>query len=383
MKELIEYVLAVLIIASFIPIFDVIVMDITTTKPPIIESSTLLYISSGVRDVLLNVFSQGNFTPTIVDITEMISSKLNLSNDMGFNVRIVSSGIIKVTVNESNVYVLTSSPGRLSICIVYSDLTYTYNSTNTPVSSLFNGTLIYKFNIPRSDVIAVSAILETGVARFIDYWLSPNIYRVYTINIDNTIVIAVPDSVPQPEYYTLSSNNVVDASLIYYTNGRYYNYTMTSGKFIVELTFEQTYYGYEGDGYYKHYLSKYVASYYRQISIDGKLFYLHKLQDYVRKDTHYIEYIYDSSENYLEIYHDEVRSTQSYFYDIKHPIYNLVFIFLRDSAGKIYYAVIYPHSLVIGESVPSNWITYVSEYNVRIGMINYDIVITVWRRYQA
>ncbi|ADI32080.1 hypothetical protein [Staphylothermus hellenicus] len=382
MKELIEYVLAALIIVSFIPIFDVIVTDFSTTNPPIIESSTLLYMSSGIRDVLNNISSQGNFTPQITDIAKAISSRLNLSREIGYNVRIVSSGISKVNVQDNNVQVYTTSPGKLTVCVVYDDLSYSNYTLDNPTTTLPNGTFLYTITTSRTNIIAVSAILETGVARYIGYWVSENIYEVYAYNVNNKITIAVPDTVPQPNYYTVSGSEAINAVLIYYTQGQFYNYSIVTGNFIVNLTWFQSGSNYYiGYGYYKQYLSRYVATYYDQATINGITYRLHRLQNYVEKDTHYIEYEYYAGS--LATLYDIIVETSSHSFDIQYPIYNLVFIFLRDADGKIYYAIIYPHELLIGEPTPSNWVTYETTYTARIGMVNYDIIITVWRRFQG
>lgn len=380
MKELIEYVLAALIIVSFIPIFDVIVTDFSRTNPPIIESSTLVYMSSGIRDVLTNISSQGNFTPQLVDIAEAISSRLNISRNIGYNVRIVSSGVSKINVQDNNIQVYTTSPGKLYVCIVYNDLSYSNYQLYKPTTTLANGTFLYTITPPRTDIIAVSAILETGVARYIGYWISDNIYEAHAYNVNNTVTIAIPDTVPQPNYYTVSGLEAIDAILIYYTQGHFYNYSIASGSFIVNLTWIQYYSYYWGTGYYKQYFSRYIASYYDQTTIDGITYSLHKLQNYVEKDTHYIRYEYYSGN--LIIYSDSIVGTESRFFNIQYPIYNLVFIFLRDADNNIYYTIIYPHELSIGEPIPSNWVTYKTTYTARIGMVNYDIIITVWRRFQ-
>ncbi|ABN70564.1 hypothetical protein Smar_1475 [Staphylothermus marinus F1] len=380
MKELIEYVLAALIIVSFIPIFDVIVTDFSRTNPPIIESSTLVYMSSGIRDVLTNISSQGNFTPQLVDIAGAISSRLNISRNIGYNVRIVSSGVSKINVQDNNIQVYTTSPGKLYVCIVYNDLSYSNYQLYKPTTTLANGTFLYTIIPSRTDIIAVSAILETGVARYIGYWISDNIYEAHAYNVNNTVTIAIPDTVPQPNYYTVSGLEAIDAILIYYTQGHFYNYSIASGSFIVNLTWIQYYSYYWGAGYYKQYFSRYIASYYDQTTIDGITYSLHKLQNYVEKDTHYILYEYYSGN--LIIYYDSIVGTESRFFNIQYPIYNLVFIFLRDADNNIYYAVIYPHELSIGEPIPSNWVTYKTTYTARIGMVNYDIIITVWRRFQ-
>lgn len=380
MKELIEYVLAALIIVSFIPIFDVIVTDFSRTNPPIIESSTLVYMSSGIRDVLTNISSQGNFTPQLVDIAEAISSRLNISRNIGYNVRIVSSGVSKINVQDNNIQVYTTSPGKLYVCIVYNDLSYSNYQLYKPTTTLANATFLYTITPPRTDIIAVSAILETGVARYIGYWISDNIYEAYAYNVNNTVTIAIPDTVPQPNYYTVSGLEAIDAILIYYTQGHFYNYSIASGSFIVNLTWFQYYSYYRGSGYYKQYFSRYIASYYDQTTIDGITYSLHKLQNYVEKDTHYIRYEYYSGN--LIIYSDSIVGTESRFFNIQYPIYNLVFIFLRDADNNIYYTIIYPHELSIGEPIPSNWVTYKTTITARIGMVNYDIIITVWRRFQ-
>ncbi len=380
MKEIIEYVLAALIIASFIPIYDTVVNNIFYEHPIAVDQSTIIYISSSVRSMLLNTFSKGNFTIQLANISEIVLDSLNLSTQYGLGMKIESSGILKVYYNNGKISIYTSSPGILYLCLVYSDLSHDTVVLKTPTDTLLNGTIYYTYTPSRNDLIFISAIIETGAAKYIGYWVSDAIYESMILNINDNVVLAIPASAPNPDYIYLYNMRILNTTLLYYTSGVYHAYNYSYSKYFTELKWRETEEGnvIKGYGYCRKIYSNYIGRFYDTVTIYDKTYYLLKLQNLVVKRLYYVRYTFTRHSSWIdETLLDEEISTAS----ISYPLYNLIAVFAKDRDGKVYYALAYPHSLFIGEKPPEKWPVYTYSFDLRIGMINYDVSIYVWRRY--
>ncbi len=384
MKEIIEYLLAAIIILSFIPIYDIINLTmLSPTAKSSLGPGDILYISNGVLNIISNTYGQGNFTP-IIDFTSLLRSELGPGSlYYGVHVKIISDGIVNVTYNNGVIDVLTSIKGNLTLLILYGGLTVDTVKLTTYTESYPNGTFLYQTSIPPTyTVLSIVAILENGVARYIAYWLSPIVYRAYILDIGGTVTVAIPQSEPQPLTYTITASattySVVNTTLIYYTKGKANKYFSGSYNYWINLTWWQTGSGYSGSGY-RAYVNYYYVSRYNGISrIGNSYYYLLSSSRYLTKN------IYDERFRVrfgvLTITSSILSASKQAVDPLSFPIYNLVFLVLQDSNGRIYVAIYYPHAIEFGDSIPENWITKTLTYNIRLGLINYKVYVTLWKK---
>ncbi len=304
-----------------------------------------------------------------------------MSKNYGYNIVLESSNILYINVTPTCIEVYTLDKGDLSVLILFSNLTY-YNTTLTnPSYVLENHTYIYILNTDTSNIIAVATILETGVARYYDSWISNSIYKAYIININGDLYLLIPKAYPKPQTinYKSTGNYVVNATILYYNQQKYYRYNYLWYRYVRDAYF---YTNASGTVVSKEYIVNeseidYFAIDKGLMALNGNDYYAFALSVF-----HYEEQYYENWSLTNEVWILTNRTLLSTYLDVKpvgFPIYNSVFIVLYDNSGNIYIATTYRHRVVIGNKIPSSWPVLSTSYMLRLGMIDYNVKVTVWR----
>ncbi len=378
MKEIIEYLLAALVIISFIPVYAVINQTLYTPPPKGVSPLVLSTYTEVVKNTLFELGKEQVVDPYVIDLGEFIAEKIpEVYNTFGFHIDSTSWLVKNVTVNNNIVTVYVFEPGNLSLLIIYDDLSYDSIKLLTYTSKT-NSLYIYQYTASSPNIIAISAILETGVATCIGYWISNNVYKAYMVSNDGVLSLVIPTDEPAPSttYYN-GIGYVVYAHVYYYNYGSYYKYS-------------NLYYTYIKDVYWYSYyrivlnFNKSRIVYYGVDQgveeINGKTYYRFDLINHYY-DQLYRKTCYRQYDNVWSCWGERTLSP-AYIVNtpISFPIYNTVFIILKDSSGRLYVAQTYYNSFSFGDSIPENWPIQSISYVVRIGMIDYEVKVTVWRR---
>ncbi len=383
-KEIIEYILAALIIVSIIPIYNVIITRYYTPPPQSIEPLTLYYYVESINNALYTLVEQGNLTPEVISFDLILDQFIgNASRDYGYNVKISSNGIVNITVSINDVKIFTRDKGNLTILIVYNNLSYDSFTLVHPNYTI-RGINEYVYELTGLDtsyIIAVAAILETGVARYYDDWISSSVYKAYILNLNGVVSVLVPTIYPQPVTFTYQGYSVVNTTIYYYSQQSYYRYNYLWYRYV-----KDAYYYTSGSGrlirkvlYVNESEVNYLAEYLGSISIGNSSYYVYRPSVFHWEQQYYEVWRYIGGVwvpvtryPYLPAYL-QIRS-------LSFPIYNSVFIILLDAFGNIYIAKPYRHSIQFGEKVPEDWPVVTTNYLIRLGMIDYNVEVTVWRR---
>ena len=378
MKEIVEYLLATLIIVSFIPVYTTINHMLYTPPSKGISPIILSTYTEVIKDTLFELGKEQVVDPYVIDLGKLIAERVpDIYSTYGFYVEVSSWLVKNVSVDNNLVTVYVLEPGNLSLLIIYDDLTF--DSTKlTSYKSKINSLYVYQYIASSQNIIAVAAILETGVATCIGYWISSNVYKAYMINSNGTLSLLIPTTEPAPStIYRGGIGNVVYAHIYYYNYQVYYKYS-------------NLYYTYVRDVYW--YTRSYIVLNFNKSriiyygvdqgteTINGKTYYrfdmVNHYYDQLCRKTCTREY-----DNVWSCWGERTLSP-AYIVNTKlsFPIYNTVFIILKDNNDRLYVAQTYYNSFNFGDSIPENWPTRSISYVVRIGMIDYEIKVTVWRR---
>ncbi len=427
MKEIIEYILAGLIIVSVIPVVTYIDQVMYAPKPRTVEPVVMAYFMNELNEQLLNLTASGNITLEQSILNNIITSRL-LSDypNYDFNVTITSSGITSITTAPGYVNVTSPYNGTMELLVVYNDLSFKQLSP-IQIVSVPEG-YIYRFAVSLYNALIVVAVLETGMARFIDYkLLNPNVYRLYIMNDNGVLCLLAPASQTVPLLTTTGT-----VYIYYYSNGTFDAFTSLSYKYVSNLMIFTRYFWRRRSFWAYRTISErinssdinYLATYASTIQVNGEKFYEFKiLLNNTNSQLYNYTILYGSAVYYRTlIFHGttttvpatdvfgfttsipvsatvifpyinqtpsltttvySTRSTTtlpSSTYNLAFPIYNAVLIAIKDNLGNLYIAFPYKHFMTFGDKIPANWPVDQQVYWIRLGMIDYKVVLTVWRR---
>jgi len=369
LKEIVEYLLAILIILSFIPLYN---MLSTTYYVPKIEMGveSLSYsFEEALKFILLYGFEIGNYTQGITEISNALNSTLTsylspfiqagyavyarvYTPIQSINVTPYSSVDILSIYNLTTIALLVDKNGRNALVVnpVYDGITS---------DGLYKFKLML-FNLTVKDPGAVIVVQDFRNNRFIATWIAPDIVNGQPLNIDGLTVVT-PNLNLSPTTVPGINETLHNTSIFYYTPpsfGQYaistYNITewieFTRGGVILRRPYNITriaYYAAKREWNATHTAYKIL-----NIRVDVK-------REYVRGRG------------------DFIRETYTYSSSLTSPLYNLVLVSIYDNNTSMFIPV-YPNEWVFGDTPPPSATTRYS--TVRIGMFDYLIEIKVWKR---
>ena len=369
MKEIIEYILATLIILSFVPIYTYITHTLYIQPATEPEPTVLALFTENIKDILEEIGTAGNLTSPTLDLDETIRDRLgSLYQDYGFHIEISSANIVDLKVSGNKVEVYTLDDGNVSILVIYSDSSWENKTLTTPTNVFQNGTRLYSFAMSSSNIIFVSAILDTGTHRFIRYYIENNVKILYPSNYGGNIVLLNNLSQGSITNYKIYNNIYgVNLTIYYYSKNSYGTYNETS--------FE---YGFSISSIYKyvnHTDIRYYLIYERNVQYKGSTYEVYNVS--LAKNSSLLQCYYYW---WWGLWICWVLDTSFIMEDINSPVYNIIAFHAVDNNGDHYIGVWYPQNLSIGDPIPSGWPVRKIMFIQRIGMIDYYVTVYIWRR---
>ncbi len=410
MKEIIEYVLAGIIIASFIPLYTMINVGLYNPPPRRIDPNVMVLYSNAVEEVLNELITSNNLTPTLVDLRQLLINRVGLDvyRDYGFHVTLYSWGIANITVLSNKVIVYTRDKGNLTLLVVWSDLSSSTYFTDAP-SHYYSEEGVYKYElaVPTSNLIVSVAVLETGILRYINYYIDNSLRELYLLNINGRIYVLNDLSQGSLATSNYAGYPVVETYLYYYTRFNFslyrrlyfvhsidtwiYDMCCCSSPtpptdYLVSLEEKVVPMIYTNVSYY--------GIYDGTITINGKNYQAFYVSNF-KHEENYTEYwerrdihggycscseACSSRCPYWVRISQSNPSTYNYLNILASPLYNSVLLLIKDASGRVYYAKFYHYSIDFGDTIPKDWQTDILVYNMRIGMVDYEVTLTIWRR---
>ena len=386
MKEVIEYILASLVILSTIPLYNFIVDQLYSPPELEVDYSFAAMFSENAFDILKEAAINGNLSSPLIDLSTHIRERLSyLGNEYGFQISIVSQGILRSVLQGNTFKIYTIDRGNVSLLTIYSNGSI-YNLTLTNPSTIYsNDTYMYETALPDpSQIKFIAIILDTGVYRYVDYY-SNGADIVYLGNINNTLYI-ISDHLfpPNLDKYGLQG---VSAKIISYSNSSFLITKETIYREYIDV-------GINWESWPIYFWEKYNEVKINYFAIYEGItpslpYYKYKLSILEESATLIARYNITTRfipfPPFIHIYINppEIISNESkppVTYNLSAPLYNLLIVLLKDADGNIHIAVWYPHSIVIGDNVPKDLPVRRITMLRRLGMIDYYITIYMWRR---
>ncbi|OYT37640.1 MAG: hypothetical protein B6U89_07025, partial [Desulfurococcales archaeon ex4484_58] len=358
MKEIIEYILAAVIILSIIPIYNYIVSVLYSPPELKVEETVVHAFTDQVVEVINEAGLYGNLTSPLVDLADLIKQKLPYyTSEYGFYVEMVSSGIINIIVENSSVKIYTISQGNVTLLLVYDNgSTYTLYSTN-PSLVLDNGTYVYVLSKPDTgQLVYAAAILDTRYYRYIDHYMGTAV-PVHIGNINNSLVLVIENTTL---LYTLPDGEKgLPIDIISYSKNGFqiFNKTIKYGSLIgfsfVGFGWSWRYGPFIEYGvFYNSTSIEYYAIYNSSTVLNGvnySVLPIYLVYNYTIDQVRYRYYLFSG------ILTTDLVSSEQYSLSkipINAPIYNLPIIVARAPNGTIIVGNWYPHKLAFGETIP-------------------------------
>ncbi|MEZ0393803.1 MAG: hypothetical protein ABWK00_01975 [Desulfurococcaceae archaeon] len=373
MKELVEYVLAALVIISAIPIYNAIVSSLA--GPPQgaggVDPNVLASVQEAVGRALAAAYVAGNLSPLLpwgIDYLRNLTYSLAGSSlPPGYGLYVsVYTPIVGATLNGSALTALAAENGTMRALLVYSDGSSSASSaTGSPAPS---GYYAFKFDVANASGLAAAVlVLESGAARYLYYYLPEGTGLCAPLSINGTMGLLCGSSAP-----------AMNATLFYYSGGApgYGNYSSLSYVALVNATlggptFVQSIYYNVSD-------VRYSAVGTGRPYNSTHSYYLVRMN---RLDTMYA----NSSCTWSNALNDYICSKRSrvgsyaYSFEIGYPVANLVLLYVN-ATGYRAVAPTYFAGLSYGDRAPPGAAAASSTFYVRLGSFDYLVRVTVWRR---
>ncbi len=377
MKEIIEYILAFIIIASIIPVYNLMVNTYYRPTLRYPQANVVEVYANAVTQALNTAFSRGNFTPEIPEVYQGILSNIaaivgqTVFNMYGFNATVYSA-ITSVDVTGNNVTVGTLYNGTLTLLLVYgggswSTMSKSQPDSYDPTANLFT----YSFTTPTTPN-AVVAVLESPTARFVNYWLKNASSAAYLFTqsgnlrlVANSGLLSTLKPFNHPNF-----SRVYNTTLLYYADKNFGNYNSTYYESLIWVVFnpggsDVVTLNQSNIGYYSK-----VSGNFNSTSLVLRVF---AGESYVtvNKTCSWTGSTYAcGSPVYVGSWVNQR--------DISLPVSNLVMVLLYDGANSIP-ALVYRGGISIGQPPPTSGYSE-SVFYIRLGIFDYIVDLKVWQR---
>jgi hypothetical protein len=369
LKEIVEYLLAIIIIISFIPLYN---MLSTTYYVPRIEmgiESVSYSFEETLKYVLLHGFSVGNYTQGITEVGKALNSTLAsylspfTQAEYGVHARVYTP--IQ--------YINVSPNWSVNILSIYNLTTIALlvdkNGRDATVANpAYDGVTpegLYKFKLMLSNLTVrdpgvVIVVQEHRNSRFIATWIAPGMFSGQPLNIDGLTVVT-PAVNLSPVTVPGFSGTIYSASIFYYTPPSFGQYTSSTYNITEWIVFAR------GGTILRRTYNITTIAYYASKRGWNATHTAYKLLN-IRVDV---------KREYVRGWGDFIRGSYIYSTSLTPPLYNLMLVSIYDNKTSLFIPV-YPNEWVFGDTPPLSATTRYS--TVRIGMFDYLIEIRVWRR---
>ncbi|MCI4462526.1 MAG: hypothetical protein JHC12_06225, partial [Thermogladius sp.] len=244
MREIIEYILAFIIIASIIPVYNIMVNIYYRPTVRYPQANVVEVYANAVAQALNKAFSRGNLTPEIPELYQGILSDIaslvgqTVFNMYGFNATVYSA-ITSVNVTGNNIAVGTLYNGTLTLLLVYGDGSWSTMSKSQP-DSYDPATNLFTYSFTTTTTPnAVVAVLESPTARFVNYWLRNSSSAAYLFTQSGNLRLVVDSgllSTLKPFNHP-NFSRVYNTTLFYYADKNFGNYNSTYYESLIWVVF--------------------------------------------------------------------------------------------------------------------------------------------------
>jgi len=368
MKEIIEYVIAVIIIVSIIPFYNMVISSYyTPVSQPVGENTVELYVEA-VKYALHRAYSSGNYTVSINEVRELINEWVEtyvgatVASQYRYYARIYSP--IDISVNQTGRVILVKALYNMTLrgVAVSGDGLRGVSIGAEYASSYINNTYVYPLNYsnyPIQSFSVIVAVLESSNVKFVGYWFNDTVRVGAVVNTGQLSIVLDKSMMLQPVNMP-QLGSAVNATVYYYTGTSIANYSRTNLDILRWVVFSGSR---ETCRNYNSTEVNYLANY-TSFNATHNIFRLWFFKN---------EKVVNNCPGYAEVPSD----TYTYLIPIDFPVSNLLLVTLYD--GRIAYpAPTYFTLQEIGYGPPpldalkySTWI--------QIGIFTYLVDIWVWR----
>jgi len=368
LKEIIEYILAVVIVLSIIPFYNMVATQFyNPSKPSSFTESTDILVSA-VKQAFIDAYNRGNISVELPDVVDSLRQSIEkyaapILGDYYYYVRIYSP--INVTVDTVKRQVVVSSPYNLTtylLLVSWNGRESTSVKLTTPTSGEAGFTYKYDYSSLRfknfSTIVAVSGY---GSTWFIGYWLNTSSTMGYVISDPSrNLAIAASKKISDISFYGFTGCNT---SIYYFTTQELRNYTSSWTNI--------TWYFYRGSYYYIMYYNI------------TETVYLSRIEGLYNASLYrYTVYLAKGWEFHnVTSGRDSLQERRYNYSSITYPVYNVVLVTIYDSFNNLIYAPAYRGEYVVTNAPvkPPNDAARTS-FTITIGMFTYQGELYIWRR---
>lgn len=237
MKEIIEYVIAVIIIVSIIPFYNMVISSYyTPVSQPVSENTVELYVEA-VKYALHRAYLSGNYTVSINEVRELIDEWVEayvgatVASQYRYYARIYSP-ITDISVNQTGRVILVKALYNMTLrgVAVSSDGLRGVSIGAGYASSYINNTYVYSLNYsnyPIQSFSAIVAVLESSNVKFVGYWFNDTVRVGAVVNAGQLSVVLDKSMMLQPVNIP-QLGSTVNATVYYYTSIGIANYSRTN-----------------------------------------------------------------------------------------------------------------------------------------------------------
>ena len=377
MKEVIEYVLATLVILSCIPLYNFITDQLYSPPELEVDYSLATMFSEHVIDTLKQVAVYGNLSSPLIDLSTYIREKLSyLGNEYGYQISIVSQGILDTVLQGNTLKIYTMDQGNVSILAIFSDGSMENMTITSPSTICPNNTYVYETSISSTSQLKfIVVVLDTGVYRYIDYY-SNGTDIVYLGNINNTLYLISDHQFPPNSI--INGSQYVMAKIISFSNGNFLVSKETMYKKYLRLEAGWIGWCFIVWEIYESTEIRYYAIYDGVTTVGPYTYYKYRIsvleeRNTIKSPIYWFPWCTPPEP-------ENITPPVYRMNELRAPIYNLLLVLLKDANGDIHIAIWYPHSIVVGDNVPKDLPVRRVVMLRRLGMIDYYVTIYVWRR---
>lgn len=364
MKEIIEYVLAVVIILSIIPFYNMVATQFyTPSKPSGFTESTDILVSA-VKQAFIDAYNRGNISVELPDVVDSLRQLIEkyaapILGDYYYYVRIYSP--INMIVDTVNRQVVVSSPYNMTTYL----LLVSWNgresiSVNLTAPTPGGAGFTYRYNYSSlrfknfSTIVAVSGYGNTW---FIGYWLNTSSTMGYVISDPSmNLAIVASKKLNNISFYGFTGCNT---TLYYFTTQELKNYTSSWTNITWEFSSSYYYYNITETRYLSRIEGLYNATLYKYTVYLVKGWEFHN----VSSGT------------------DKIQEIEYNYSRIAYPVYNIVLATIYDNSSNLIYAPAYRGEYVATNAPvkPPNDAAEAS-FTITIGMFTYQGELYIWGR---
>lgn len=373
MKEIVEYLLAGLIMLSFIPFFTFFVVPYYQAAARVELGDLSVVALEKAKEVFTILYNQGNLTYAgtgEIDVIGEVAGRLEFARIRDFNMRIELIPIVEaVELNATHLVVYAREKG--SVAAIIFDKYGAYRTASSSQPLLNESSMLYIYVFRPSDfglthfvnIKLAAAVLETRAARGFNYWVNGTIEGYPMGKVEG----GAEKLLIKPRYTPAGS---INASIFYYysslSRGSFSLYSSSKYEIYVGIIFYTSSFTAHMNDYYVYYNATRRADGLLELRLN-QLVYNYTRQGYGCGPNYTNCILSDSSKTLI-------RSSSS---PIDYRLYNGVLLFLTNGTANLIIPL-YPGRLAFGPEPPVS-VSRSSSY-IRLGMFDYYLVVEVWPR---